>query len=154
MATAQIPNHRASLLSGLRTGGVRSSSGPVASVPHTAAPGGAFTIPRFASTNQYYPSFSEEEEDEISDLPSQGRYMHASSNRPMTAAVDGPRFSQQQTRMNANSPAFVPGLAMQTSQAQAQAIQEMQLQMEVMRLQVSSDSFTQFKSVLNVIIIE
>lgn len=136
MATTQAPNPRASLLSGLRTGGVRSISGP-----YTAGPSGSFSLPRVVSTTQHHPSFPEEEEDEISEMPSQNLYRNAGSNRPMTAAVDGARFSQQQTKMNANSPPFVPsfGVTVQTpsSQAQAQAMQEMQmLQMEVMRLQV------------------
>ena len=61
MAATPAPNPRASLLAGLRTGGVRSSSGPV---PHTAAPAGTFNIPRIVTPNQednYYPP---EEEDE------------------------------------------------------------------------------------------
>jgi len=143
MATAQAPNPRASLLSGLRTGGVRSVSGPMANLPYTAAPGGNFSVPRLAS---YHPSFPEEDEDEIGDMPSKNHYSNAGTDRPMTAAVDGARFSQQQTRMNANSPPFVPSFSntLQTPspQAQVQAMQEMQmLQMEVMRLQVSH--FTQ-----------
>jgi hypothetical protein len=114
-------------------------SGPMANGPYTAAPGGNFNIPHFASTNQPH---LEEEEDQIGDMPSQNLYSMG-ANRPMTAAMDGARFSQQQTKMNANSPPFVPGLSstVQTpsSQAQAHAMQEMQmLQMEVMRLQVSS----------------
>jgi len=111
-------------------------SGPMANGPYTAAPGGNFNIPHFASTNQPH---LEEEEDQIGDMPSQNLYSMG-ANRPMTAAMDGARFSQQQTKMNANSPPFVPGLSstVQTpsSQAQAHAMQEMQmLQMEVMRLQ-------------------
>lgn len=143
-ATQQAPNPRASLLSGLRTGGVRSTSGPMANVPHTAAPGGGFQVPRFASNAQHYSAFPEEDEDGIAELHSQ-RFANNGANRPLTAAVDGPnnRFSQQQTRMNANTPAFVPGFntAAQTpanqAQAQAQAMQDMQiLQMELLRLQV------------------
>lgn len=149
MAATQAPNHRASLLSGLRTGGVRSASGPMVSIPHSAAPCGSFNFPRYASNVQHYPTFPEEEdEDEIGEMPSQNFYVNAGASRPMTAAVDGPnnRFSHQQTtRMNANSPPFVPGFAVQTpqaqAQAQAQALQEMQmLQMEVIRLQVGSRS--------------
>jgi hypothetical protein len=113
----------------------------MANVPYTAAPGGSFHVPRMAS--QHHPSFPEEDEDEIGDMPSQNHYNNVgASSRPMTAAVDGAKFSQQQTRMNANSPPFIPSFSntVQTpsSQAQAQAMQEMQiLQMEVMRLQVS-----------------
>lgn len=144
-AAQQAPNPRASLLSGLRTGGVRSTSGPMGNYPHTAAPGGAFNVPRFSSTNQHQHTFTEEDEDQVYDMPSQNHFMNSSSaGRPVTAAVDGPnnRFSQHQSRMNANSPAFVPGFnsAVQTpsSQSQTQAMQEMQmLQMELLRLQVS-----------------
>lgn len=138
MAAVQTPNHRASLLSGLRTGGVRSTSGPMGNFPHTAAPGGSFAVPRFTSTKQHHNSYPEEDQDEIADMQSQNHFSNSGANRPMTAAIDGARFSQQQTRMNANSPAFVPGFAVQTPQAQAQAMQEMQmLQMELLRLQVS-----------------
>ena len=139
-ATQQAPNPRASLLSGLRTGGVRSASGPMANAPHTAAPGGGFQIPRFTLNTQH---FLEEDEDGITEMHSQ-RFANNGANRPSTAAVDGPnnRFSLQQSRMNANTPAFVPGyIAVQTPpnqvQAQAQAMQDMQmLQMELLRLQV------------------
>lgn len=145
MATTQAPNPRASLLSGLRTGGVRSASGPIGGIPHSATPCGSFNFPRYASNVQHYPTFPEEDEDEIGEIPSQKFYVNAGASRPMTAAVDGPnnRFSHQQTRMNANSPPFVPGFAVQASQAQAQAqaLQEMQLlQMEVIRLQVGPSS--------------
>lgn len=114
---------------------------PMSNAPYTASPGGHFGLTQFSSPIQCYP---EETEDQIGDMPSQN-YNNSAANRPMTAAVDGARFSQQQSRMNANSPPFVPGLSstVQTpsSQAQANAIQEMQLlQMEVMRLQVSSSS--------------
>ena len=47
MAASPAPNSRASLLAGLRTGGVRSVSGPV---PHTASPAGTFNVPRYAPT--------------------------------------------------------------------------------------------------------
>ena len=151
-AIQQAPNPRASLLSGLRTGGVRSASGSLANIPHTAAPGGGFQIPRFTSNAQYYP---EEDEHGITEMHSQ-LFSNNGANRPLTAAVDGPnnRFSQQQSRMNANTPAFVPGFntAVQTSvnhaqaQAQAQAMQDMQmLQMELLRLQVC-DSLYRYRT--------
>ena len=48
MTSAPAPSHHASLLSGLRTGGVRSNL--VTGVPHTAAPGALFNMPsRFSS---------------------------------------------------------------------------------------------------------
>jgi hypothetical protein len=120
----------------------------MANIPYTASPGGHFSVPHFTSTVQHYP---EEDEDQIGDMPSQYHYHNTSANRPMTAALDGARFSQQQTRMNANSPAFVPSFSstIQTPsvQAQAAAMQEMQLlQLEVMRLQVSSALNTCAKS--------
>ena len=104
MAATPAPNPRASLLAGLRTGGVRSASGPV---PHTAAPAGTFNIPRIVTPNQkdnYYPP---EEEDELSNMMSQNLYIQNARSRqaPVTAAVDGipNRFlQQQQQHMPAN----------------------------------------------------
>ncbi|KAF8211331.1 hypothetical protein K438DRAFT_1903356 [Mycena galopus ATCC 62051] len=136
MATAS-PNSRASLLSGLRTGGVRSTS---ATVPHTAAPGGSFNIPRFAS--QLHSSvFPEEEDDQILEMPAQTVFAnHQASRMPMTAAVDGPdnRFTQQQQRgMNPNvapfTPSFLPRQPVQPVQAANPALQ-MQM-MEMLKLQ-------------------
>lgn len=145
MATATAPNPRASLLAGLRTGGVRSTS---ASIPHTAAPGGSFNVPRFASQHHSSPFPEDDEEDQLVELPQQNVFVnHYAGNRaPMTAAVDGPnnRFSQQmaQRGMNPNSvpfsPAFQPNMA-QPNQLQNQALQMQMLQMEMMRIQVSCD---------------
>ncbi|KAJ6510005.1 hypothetical protein C8R47DRAFT_964511 [Mycena vitilis] len=135
MATAS-PNPRASLLSGLRTGGVRSSS---ASVPHTAAPGGSFNVPRFAS--QLHPSiFPEEDDDQIVDVPGQNAFATYQAPRmPMTAAVDGPdnRFTQQQQRgMNPNSAPFTPSfLPQQPMQAPNPALQMQMMQLEILRIQ-------------------
>ncbi|KAJ7667805.1 hypothetical protein DFH06DRAFT_983595 [Mycena polygramma] len=135
MATAS-PNPRASLLSGLRTGGVRSSS---ASVPHTAAPGGSFNVPRFAS--QLHPSiFPEEDDDQIVDVPGQNAFANYQAPRmPMTAAVDGPdnRFTQQQQRgMNPNSAPFTPSfLPQQPMQAPNPALQMQMMQLEILRMQ-------------------
>ncbi|KAF7965878.1 hypothetical protein HWV62_7824 [Athelia sp. TMB] len=135
MAATQTPNHRASLLSGLRTGGVRSMSGSMMmNSPHTAAPGGGFNIHRYPSQ---YDGFYEEDEDEMGDLPSHNQYNHG-SQWPMTAAIDGAgnRFSNQQSKMNANSAPFVPGYGPAPQSNQNQALHDMQmLQMEVMRLQ-------------------
>ncbi|KAJ2931613.1 hypothetical protein H1R20_g5323, partial [Candolleomyces eurysporus] len=130
------PNNRASLLAGLRTGGVRSSS---LNIPHTAAPTGSFNIPRITSYNNpnvYY----EEEEDQLAEMQPQ-----AFNNRamPMTAAVDGPnnRFAQQQTRMmNPNSVPFSPGFAPNVMQHQQQfnpqnAMQMQMLQIEMLKIQ-------------------
>lgn len=160
MATAQHHNHRAALLNGLRTGGVRSNS---MSAPHTAAPGGSFNIPRFASTTIQQSFFPEEDDmDQVGELFSQNLYVHnnnavnnngfsaiASSARPLIAAVDNPnnRFIQQQMAgqrgLNPNSvpfsPAYPHGSQPQVTPAEAQlhAYQQMQLmQLEIMRLQV------------------
>lgn len=140
MSTAQATNSRASLLSGLRTGGVRSAS---ATVPHTAAPGATFNIPRSVSH-----SYQEEEEDQVLEIPSRNLYANnhhgASHIMPMTAAVDGPnnRFSQQQFRgMNPNSvpfsPAFNNGANPNTAQAQQQAFQMQMMQLEMLKIQAA-----------------
>ncbi|KAI0313820.1 hypothetical protein OF83DRAFT_1165444 [Amylostereum chailletii] len=131
MATASAPNTRASLLSGLRTGGVRSTS---INVPHTAAPGATFNVPRFASSSYNH----HEEEDELADMVAQKMYVNAPPRMqmqypPMTAAVDGSnnRFSQQQAvrgqMMNA--------MNQRQAQAQQQALQMQMMQLEMMRLQ-------------------
>lgn len=140
--TTAPPNHRASLLAGLRTGGVRSSS---ANVPHTAALGGAFNVPRFPSQN--HPSvFPEEDSDQLADIPPPNVYAnnHYGGNRtiPMTAAVDVPTnmFAQQQNHrgMNPNSvpfsPAFPPHMAA-AQPNQAQAFQMQMMQLELMKIQ-------------------
>ncbi|KAG6820435.1 hypothetical protein H0H93_000431 [Arthromyces matolae] len=130
MTTAPAPNPRASLLSGLRTGGVRSSS---ASIPHTAAPGATFNIPRFSSQNNLSAPFNEDDEDQLLDLPSHKIFQPR--QLPMTAAVDGPnnRFASQQTAprpLNPNSIPFSPALFNQSPQIQMQM-----LQLEMMKLQ-------------------
>lgn len=139
MAATQSHNHRASLLSGLRTGGVRSMSGSMMmNSPHTAAPGGGFNVPRYPSQ---YDGFYEEDEDEMGDMPAHSQYNQGGVHWPRTASIDGGgnRFNHQQSKMNVNSPPFVPGYgaAPQSNQNQNQALHDMQLlQMEVMRLQV------------------
>jgi len=82
-------NTRASLLSGLRTGGVRASPGPV--VPQTAALGGSFQPPRFAAT-LHQPTPFDDTPNNVTSFAGM-RYP-----APMTAALDGraPRFQQQQ----------------------------------------------------------
>lgn len=131
MATP-APNPRASLLAGLRTGGVRSSSGPV---PHTAAPAGTFNIPRIITPNQednYYPP---EEEDELSNMMAQNLYVQSRPRHaPMTAAVDGipNRFQQQQQQSMNGMPFNMPPM----NQNQLQQVQLQLMQMEFARLQV------------------
>lgn len=139
MATASIPNQRASLLSGLRTGGVRTASNPMP-VPHTAAAGGSFHVGRFASNSLSQQHFPEEEEDAYVELPQQHAFAPQRGMQhqaPMTAAVEGAsnRFMQQQGMgggMPFNTPVY--GNPMQ---AQAQAMQMQMMQLEIMRLQVS-----------------
>lgn len=144
-------NPRASLLAGLRTGGVRSSSG---AIPHTAAVGGSFNVPRFASHNRSA-VFLEEDADELTEMPSQNVFAnnHYGGNRtmPMTAAVDIPNnmfLQQQQSQssqgLNPNSVPFSPGfMPGQPNQAQAQAFQLQMMQLELMKIQVFSTT-TQF----------
>lgn len=128
------PNNRASLLAGLRTGGVRSTS---LNVPHTAAPTGQFNIPRVASYNNpnvYY----EEEEDQLADIPVP-QAMYHNRAMPMTAAVDGPnnRFSQQQGRMmNPNSVPFSPGFAPSMHQQQQHYNPQNAMQMQMLQLEM------------------
>ncbi|KIK65481.1 hypothetical protein GYMLUDRAFT_70592 [Collybiopsis luxurians FD-317 M1] len=134
MTTAPTANSRASLLSGLRTGGVRSAS---ANVPHTALPGGTFNVPRLVP-HPLSGNFVSEEQDTVPEMAS----YHPPSRIPMTAAVDGPnnRFSQQQQRtMNPNvapfSPAGLnPNQLVNNAQAQ-QALQMQMMQLEIMRIQ-------------------
>lgn len=114
------PPNRASLLAGLRTGGVRSTS---TSFPHTAAPGASFNIPRFP-------------DDQFTNIPT------FATHHPMTAAVDGPsnNFSTQQLGqrgLNPNSVPFSPAAfnPNQSNQMQNQAIQMQILQLEMLRMQ-------------------
>lgn len=134
------PSHRASLLSSLRTGGVRSAS--MVGVPHTSAPGASFNIPSHYSTGIYNQQSVMEEEDQLSDLLSQNMYINAQQRAyqlPNTAAVDGGvnRFSQQQGH-------FANGLASSNSalgsaplhaHAQQQALQIQLMQLELIRMQ-------------------
>ncbi|KAI0939511.1 hypothetical protein AcV5_000905 [Taiwanofungus camphoratus] len=139
MATTPAPNPRASLLAGLRTGGVRSTSGPTSNVPHTAAPGGAFNVPRFVPNSHNDALFSHEEEDELSDMMAQNLYIKNNVSRfqqhPMTAAVDGAanRFSNQQA-IGMNGMGF-NSMTPAAAQNQLQALQLQMMQMEIARLQ-------------------
>ncbi|OCH93617.1 hypothetical protein OBBRIDRAFT_790141 [Obba rivulosa] len=139
MATP-APNPRASLLSGLRTGGVRSISGSN-NIPHTAAPAGTFNIPRIVSTPHNDALFPPEEEDELSNMISQNLYLQNQASRlqqPVTAAVDGSanRFAHQQV-MGMGMGGGMPYNGMNAAQAQAQlqALQLQMMQVEIARLQ-------------------
>nr|VWO97331.1 Uncharacterized protein [Ganoderma boninense] len=138
MAATPAPNPRASLLAGLRTGGVRSASGTIPNVPHTAAPAGTFNIPRIIAPKQEDNLFPPEEEDELSSMMSQNLYIHNNRARqaPVTAAVDGipNRFQhQQQQAMHTNGMGFNPLHAM--NQNQLQQVQLQLMQMEFARMQ-------------------
>jgi hypothetical protein len=126
MAVSQ-QNNRASLLAGLRTGGVRSTS---ANVPHTAAPGATFNFPRFAP---------HDEESEYNSEPQDIYVPNRIRQGPITSAVDGTRFLYQQSassQINPNAPPFTPSVNVQ----QAQSFQMQMMQMEILRLQVSFPS--------------
>ncbi|KAJ7431809.1 hypothetical protein B0H11DRAFT_837281 [Mycena galericulata] len=131
-ANTSAPN-RASLLSGLRTGGVRSSS----NIPHTAAPGGTFNIPRLSSG--LHSSVFPEENDEQGQF-GQNLFVNnrgGTRTMPMTAAVDGPnnRFMHQQQDVNSNIGSFSPAFAAQPNHVQAQALQMQMMQLEIIRMQ-------------------
>ncbi|KAH9963178.1 hypothetical protein BC827DRAFT_1266485 [Russula dissimulans] len=141
MASAPAPSHRASLLSGLRTGGVRSASVP--SVPYTAAPGALFNIPSRFSSNAYNQHSIGEEDDQLSDMLSHNMYINAQQGfypPPNTAAVDGGanRFSQQQGRFTSglmsHSNAAINNAQLQVH-AQQQALQMQLMQLELIRMQ-------------------
>lgn len=143
MASGQ--NHRASLLSGLRTGGVRSASGPILNVPNSAASGVSFQPPRFAnpSSLEYYYDDNLNESGTLPQSVSLGADL--SKHIPMTASLDGPdqRLARQQTSasrgMNPNcapfSPAYNVNVQSPSPYMQAQALQLQLMQLEIMRLQ-------------------
>lgn len=141
MTSAPAPSHRASLLSGLRTGGVRTN------VPHTAAPGSSFNMPsRFASGTYNQQSFGEED-DQLSDMFSHSMYVNPQQRAyqpPVTAAVDGGanRFAHQQGHftggMMSGIPHSNPAVGNTQLQAQQQALQMQLMQLELIRMQVRS----------------
>ncbi|KAF8639684.1 hypothetical protein AX17_000948 [Amanita inopinata Kibby_2008] len=140
-------NSRASLLAGLRTGGVRSAS---VKVPHSAAPRSSFGLPRFVSQHHQGPVYSEEEDDQLTEMLPQSLYVnanHVNRSVPMTAAADGGnnRFVQAQMGLNPNSIPFSPSpfpnqnmLPQTQLQNQAQALQMQILQLEMMRIQTQA----------------
>jgi len=137
MASAPAPSHRASLLSGLRTGGVRSAS--MAGVPYTAAPGASFNIPSRFASNAYNQHSIGEEDDQLSDMLSHNMYINTQQGLyqpPNTAAVDGGanRFSQQQGHLTNG---FMPHPNAGVSNAQLQVhAQQQALQMQLMQLEL------------------
>lgn len=148
MASTQ-PSHRASLLSSLRTGGVRSAH--MVGVPHTAAPGASFNIPSRFSASAYNQQSLIEEDDQLSDLLSQNMYINPQQRSyqiPNTAAVDGSvnMFAQQQAHFNNGlaqgmpSPNSALGSAPLHAHAQQQALQIQLMQLELIRMQVRYSS--------------
>ncbi|QRW05313.1 hypothetical protein RhiLY_04312 [Ceratobasidium sp. AG-Ba] len=140
-------NNRASLLAGLRTGGVRSVSG--ANVPHTAAPGGSFQIPRFASHSHYgNGAIYEDDEDLLVAQMQQMQFGNGAmgprsmmnGNAPMTASLAEPnRFQQQQQQLMMMQMLQNQGMggfngALGGLSAEQQALQ-LQLQNEILILQ-------------------
>ncbi|KAF8592518.1 hypothetical protein K439DRAFT_1610304 [Ramaria rubella] len=146
MATASTPNHRASLLSGLRTGGVRSASQP--QVPHTAAPTGSFNTPRFASVSHPSNSFPEEDDEDtqLADMVNHNLNLsnfNARQGIPMTASVaDGAvnKFQQQQQKqlilrqLAAQRAALNGGMSYAVNGDQAE-MQAQMMQMEMLKYQ-------------------
>jgi hypothetical protein len=147
MATATTPNSRASLLAGLRTGGVRSTSQPY-QVPHTAALTGSFSAPRFASTSHPSNPFPEEDEDdELADIAAHslsfnGTSFNGRQGIPMTAAADGSahNFQQQQQQLimrqlAAQRAAMGAGMSYPGNGDQTE-MQAQMMQMEMLKYQV------------------
>ncbi|PFH52678.1 hypothetical protein AMATHDRAFT_84462 [Amanita thiersii Skay4041] len=142
-------NSRASLLAGLRTGGVRSTS---LNVPYTAAPGASFNTSRFPSQH-HQPSIYSEDDDQLSEMPSQSAYLnsnHPHRSIPMTASVDGShnRFAQQQGQMslNPNSVPFSPGQFNHNIMTQSQLRdQALLLQFEMLRIQTQALQVQQYQ---------
>ncbi|GJJ07366.1 hypothetical protein Clacol_001568 [Clathrus columnatus] len=142
MATS-TPNTRASLLAGLRTGGVRSTSQPF-SVPHTAAPTGHFNVPRYVSAAHPMNSFPDEDDeiDQLSELTSQFAFDTRMNGQqfPMTASAveSNLMFQRQQQQMLSNQSAalnsnFVGNVY--NSNGQQLDLQAQMLQMEMLKYQ-------------------
>ncbi|KAF8520114.1 hypothetical protein JB92DRAFT_3082178 [Gautieria morchelliformis] len=143
MATASTPNPRASLLAGLRTGGVRSASQP--QVPHTAAITGSFSVPRISNSHPSNSFPEEEEEDELSDIAAHSLSFNGhnfnSRQVPLTAAADGSvnNFQQQQQqlimRQLAVQRASMSGGMPYATNADQTEMQAQMMQMEMLKYQ-------------------
>jgi hypothetical protein len=98
-------------------------------------------MPRLPSP---HPPFSEEEEDQLADMPSRNVFStNPPASRPvmpMTAAVDGHnnRFAQQmgQRTMNPNSVPFIPAGFHPNTIAQSPGVQNQALQMQMLQLEM------------------
>ena len=139
-----MSSNRASLLAGLRTGGVRTPSNSH-QIPQTAAPGGSF--PRY---NSGYGYEEEDEADQISDLMANQMHLGRSVNGPMTAGVVGGNMFQQQQQaqmmmLHAQAQAQAAQYAMQGHANGVSVDQMMQMQMDMMRLQVRFPGYRRFR---------
>jgi hypothetical protein len=114
----------------------------MSNIPHTAAPGASFNISRLNSATHRFPSFSEGDEYQVSQIQDISVNPHSSRapQAPMTSATDGPRFAYQQSSLSAQNGSTLFNSAA-TQQAQAQAYQMQMMQMEIIRLQVCLISF-------------
>jgi hypothetical protein len=133
--TTTHSSQRASLLAGLRTGGVRSTS-----VPHTAGPQASFFVSPPHGAN-YEPSFPEvDETDGLANMMSHGAYISNRYNPPHTAHPDiatAPlAYQQQQWAGVQNHPLPGHGLPPASAYPTQQDMQLQMMQMELMRLQV------------------
>lgn len=136
MATPHFnSNNRASLLSGLRTGGVRSA------VPHSAAPNASFNVSHFPSQAHHTNIFPEDDDDQFAQMPPSNIF--ANRNAPITAAVDGPnnRFSAHQAATRGMNPLGVPFNPPQQVMSASQ-MQVQMMQLEMLRLQVCKYSYS------------
>jgi len=137
--TTTHPSQRASLLAGLRTGGVRSVS-----VPHTAGPQGSFLVNPPQHVSRYDPSFPEEEEiDGLANMMANGAHISNRYNPPHTAHADiaaVPHAYQQHQQWSGMQAHGLHGHDMvpQSAYPSQQDMQLQMMQMELMRLQALS----------------
>jgi len=136
--TTTHSSQRASLLAGLRTGGVRSTS-----VPHTAGPQASFLVSPPHGAN-YEPSFPEvDETNDLANMMSHGVHISNRYNPPHTAHPDiatAPLAYQQQQWAGMQNHSL-PGHGMPPASAYPtqQDMQLQMMQMELMRLQAISN---------------
>lgn len=136
--TTTHPSQRASLLAGLRTGGVRSASGPV---PHTAGPQASFFVSQPHVSN-YDSSFPEDEEvNDLSNMMAHGAHISNRYNPPRTAQPDFATAPYQQQQHWSGMQTHVHqghDMAPASAYSSQQDMQLQMMQMELMRLQALS----------------
>ncbi|KIY49566.1 hypothetical protein FISHEDRAFT_65500 [Fistulina hepatica ATCC 64428] len=132
MSTASS-NSRASLLSGLRTGGVRSASSNVA---QSAAQVSGYVPRQVPQVQPHYDG----DVNGLADMAAQSLYI-SGNQRPFSPAFDG-GFSRQQPQtrgLNPHSAAFTPsfaaGASVQQQPAQADMLQLQMMQLELLKMQ-------------------